>query len=95
MKLLSRHCNVIKTLLDYKSMRPYHVTYLGSGSQNEFIELLSLETRNRVIEEVKNAEIYSVLADTIPDITYQDRLEIWVRYVNNNGNVKERLLDIN
>ncbi|KAL4098192.1 hypothetical protein QTP88_022840 [Uroleucon formosanum] len=94
-ELLSRHCNVIKTWLDNKSMRPYHVTYLGSRSQNEFIELLSSETRNRVIEEVKNAEIYSVLADTTPDITHQDRLAICVRYVNNNGNVKERLLEIN
>jgi hypothetical protein len=33
-ELLSRHCNVIKTWLDNKSMRPHHVTYLGSRSQN-------------------------------------------------------------
>ncbi|KAL4130596.1 hypothetical protein QTP88_008017 [Uroleucon formosanum] len=90
-----RHCNVIRTWLENKSMRPYHVTYLGSGSQNEFIELLSLKTRNRVIEEVKNAEMYSVLADTTPDITHQDKLATCVRYVDNNGNVKERLLEIN
>lgn len=94
-ELLSRHCGIIKTWLDNKPMRPYHVTYLGSKSQNEFIELLFSETRNRVIEEVKNAEIYSVLADTTPDITHQDRLAICVRYVNNNGKVKERLLEIN
>ncbi|XP_022161824.1 uncharacterized protein LOC111027719 [Myzus persicae] len=74
----------MKTWLDNKSR-----------SHNEFIELLSSETSNRVIEEVKNEEMYSVLADTTSDITHQYRLAICVRYVNNNGNIKERLLGIN
>lgn len=94
-QLFSRHNCLIKKWLDDKSMRPYHVTYLSSRSQNEFIDLLFLETRNQIIDEIKKAKIYSVLADTTPDITHQDRLAVCVRYVNNYGDVKERLLEIN
>lgn len=39
--------------------------------------------------------MYSVLADTTSDITHRDRLTICVRYVSNNGKVKEKLLEIN
>lgn len=34
------------------------------------------------------------MADTTPDISNQDRLAICVRYVNNNGEATERLLEI-
>lgn len=39
--------------------------------------------------------MYSILADMTPDITYWDILEICVRFVSNNGKVKERLLQTN
>lgn len=71
------------------------MTYLGSRSQNEFIELLFSETRNRIIEEVENAKMYSILADMTPGITYQGKLAICERYISNNEKVKERLLKIN
>ncbi|XP_065645356.1 uncharacterized protein LOC136075847 [Hydra vulgaris] len=63
-------------------------------SQNEFIELLAKETRNIIIKEIHEANIYSVSADTTPDISHQDCLSVCVRYVNSQGKSVERLLEI-
>lgn len=41
-----------------KSMHPYHVTYLGSKSQNEFTELNAAENRQTVIQEIQNSEFF-------------------------------------
>jgi len=92
--LLSRHSPIMKRWLNDKNMRPYHVTYLGSKSQNEFIELLAEQSRKNIIQEINNSELFSVMADTTPDISLKDQLAICIRYVDQNGVTNERLLDI-
>ena len=75
-------------------MNPYHATYLNYQSQNEFIALLEAELRENVVEEVKSAGIFSVMADTTPDEEHTDRLSVVLRYVNDVGKPTERLLDV-
>jgi len=53
------------------SFRRYHSTYLSHDSQNEFIHLLAKETKNNIIEEVKEADMYSIMADK-SDIRTED-----------------------
>ncbi|KAL4126385.1 hypothetical protein QTP88_010607 [Uroleucon formosanum] len=90
-KLVSRYNPVLNRWLNKKSMRPYHVTYLGPRSQNEIIDILAGETKKCIVQEVQKVNIFSVMADTTTDISNQDRLAICIRYVNDNG---ERLLEI-
>jgi len=90
-KLLSRHNPLMDRWIKETSKRSYKVHYLGPRSQNEFIELLANETRKIIVNEVKEAIIYSVSADTTPDITHEDRLAVCTRYVNNQGKAVERL----
>jgi hypothetical protein len=66
-------------------MRPYHVTYLSAQSQNEFIELTGHEVQRRIVQEIKDAGMYSVMADTTPDVSHKDRLAIACRYVDKTG----------
>lgn len=70
--LLSRHNAILKRWLNDKSMRSHKVTYLSMKSQNEFIELLAAETRKNIVEEVSTSDIFSVLADTTPDVQFKD-----------------------
>lgn len=93
-KLLSRHNPLMNRWIKETSMRSYKVHYLGPRSQNEFIELLANETRKIIVNEIKEANIYSISADTTPDISHEDRLAICTRYVNNQGKAVERLLEI-
>ena len=75
-------------------MRPYHVTYLSAQSQNEFIELIGREVQQRIVQEIKDAGMYSVMADTTPDVSHKDRLAIACRYVDKIGQPRERLVSL-
>ncbi|KAF0748483.1 zinc finger MYM-type protein 1-like, partial [Aphis craccivora] len=92
--LISRHNSTMKTWLNDSSFRRYHSTYLSHDSQNEFIHLLAKETKNNIIEEVKEAGMYSILADTTPDLSHKDQLSVCLRYVNSKAEVCERLIAI-
>ena len=93
-KLLSRHCPELKHWLNTSRMRPYHATYLSPQSQNEFIEIVGHQVQQRIIRDVKDAGMYSVMADTTPDVSHKDRLAIACRYVDNEGQPRERLMSL-
>jgi len=92
--LLSRYCPTMKTWLEETAFRPYHVTYMSHDSQNEFIHLLAKETKKKIVSEVKKAQMYSVMADTTPDLSNRDQMSVCVRYVDTKSKVCERLIEI-
>ncbi|XP_065658840.1 52 kDa repressor of the inhibitor of the protein kinase-like [Hydra vulgaris] len=92
--LVSRHNAIIKRWLSDKNMRTHHVTYLGCQSQNEFVDLLAAETRKTIIQEVSKSELFSVMADTTPDISNKDQLAVCIRYIDSNGKANERLHNV-
>ena len=92
--LVNRHVPSLQRWITDKRMNPYHATYLSPQSQNEFITLLETEVRGKVVEEVKSAGLFSVMADTTPDEEQTDRISVVLRYVNAAGKPTERLLDI-
>lgn len=94
LELISRHNPVMKTWLHEANFKPYRASYLSSKSQNEFIDLLAAEVRESIVQEVNDAKMFTVMADTTPDVSHDDQLSIVVRYVNDAGIVSERLLDI-
>jgi hypothetical protein len=92
-QLVSRHCPLLEYWLNEKRMRPYHVTYLSTCSQNEFIKLIGDAVRKRVLKELEEAPAFSVMADTTPDTSNKDQMSTVVRYVANSRPV-ERLLSL-
>ena len=94
LKLVARHSPTLKSWLDDKYSRPYHVTYSSPESQNIFIELLADEIRKEVTKRVRDTKLFSVLADTTPDTSHHDRLSCAVRFVGCNGEAEERLLEV-
>lgn len=81
---MSRHKSIIKKWIEEKTFWKYNVTYyLSHESQNEFIDLLSTEVKEKVIAEIKETDIYSIMADTTPDILHQDQLSVCIQYNNN------------
>ena len=56
--------------------------------------MLEKKLRGKVIEEVKYAGMFSVMADTTPDEEHTNRLSVVLRYVNATGKPIERLLDL-
>ncbi|XP_050298067.1 uncharacterized protein LOC126740374 [Anthonomus grandis grandis] len=93
-QLLSRHNPILGKWLADRKLRPYHVSYMGASSQNEFIEILGKEIQKEVVSEVIKCPFYAVMADHTPDISNKEMLSIVVRSVDENGLPRERLLSV-
>lgn len=93
-KLLSRHNLTLKQWLDDSILRPYHVTYLSAESQNEFIHLLGLDVKKKVIREIQESPFFTIMADHTPDVANNEVLSVVVRTVNDSGCPRERLLGV-
>ena len=91
-QLMAKYCPELRHWLNTTRMRPYHVTYLSVQSQNEFIELIGHEVQQRI--EIKDAGMYSVMADTTPDVSHKDRLAIACCYVDKIGQPRKRLVSL-
>ena len=91
-ELVSRHCTLLERWVGSKRSRPYNVTYMSPESQNDMIQLLAEDVRRQVVKEIKDAKMFGVSADTTPDLSRKDQLAVVCRYVNADGDAKERLL---
>ena len=67
---------------------------MSAMSQKEFIGLLGDEVRKILISEVISSGVYAVMVDTTPDISHADQSLLVIRYVNDNLEIKERLMKI-
>ena len=92
--LVARHSPSFKRWLDDAPKRPHRVDYLSSRSQNEFLDLLAEDVTRRVTAEINQAGMFSVIADTTPDVAHVHQLSVVARYVNVEGKPQERLVDI-
>ena len=92
--LLSRHSPKLKQWIDDKHNRAYKATYTSPQSQNEFLTLLGQEVKGKIVKGIKDAEVFSIMSDTTPDVSHKDQMSVICRYVNHDGTVHERLLDL-
>ena len=81
----------IKEVARYRNGRTHSVTYMSNNSRNEMISLLGDAVRKKVITEVKYSGMYSLLADTTPDLSRHDQLAVVIRSMKETGPT-ERLL---
>ncbi|CAM1154535.1 Uncharacterised protein at_DN1606, partial [Pycnogonum litorale] len=93
-KLVARHSPAFQRWLDDTRNRPHKVNYLSSRSQNEFLLLLAEDVTDKVKNEVNNSQIVTGIADTTPDTSHVDQLSVVARYMDPNGNMQERLVDM-
>ena len=92
--LVARHCPLLERWKTCRQSRPYHVTYMAPEFQNEMIKLLADDIRQRIVEEVKEENMFGVSADTTPDLSKRDQMAVVCRYVNPDSDTKERLLSM-
>lgn len=73
-------------LEDHFKNAPKNATYLSHRIQNNCITIFGTVTSNIILEQIKKAECYSVLADETIDICGTEQMSICIRYTfNKNG----------
>ena len=92
--LIARHCPDLKQWLNNARLCPYHVTYTSAQSQNEFIRLIGNQVQQKVKKEIQHAGMFAAMAYTTPDVPHKDQLALACRYVDHEGQPRERLLSL-
>ena len=67
--------------------------YTSPAIQNQIIQLVGSAILDEIVRRVKEAKLYSIIADETPDNSKTEQLSLLVRYVWN-GKVEERLLAV-
>ena len=82
--------HVLRTHLD---RAPRNAQYTSKTIQNQLILIIGNYIRSEIIQEIKKAKFYTVLADELSDISNKEQLSISFRYVLD-GNAKEVFADL-
>ena len=72
----SRHCPKLKQWMNDKHNRAYKVTYTSPQSQNEFLSILGLEVKQKITKDIKEAGVFSIMAETKTDVSHKDQMSV-------------------
>ena len=79
-------------LSDYLLRAPKNACYTSKTIQNELLSVVGDSIRNSIINEVKSARYYSIIADEVTDAANYEELSLVFRYVYNDE-IKEVFVD--
>ncbi len=92
MKLLANHGEKLKQHMEKPKLK--NATYFSPQSQNEMIDVIGKHMiQAKIMEEVKHAQIYTVLADEVTSHNVE-LMPMCVRFVDKDLNIREELLEI-
>ena len=88
LEMIAKHDPVVQKKIKGKQ----NAKYTSSVIQNEILECLANMVRDEIIREVKESEVFSVIADETKDLKKKEQLSLVLRYYYN-GAVHESFLD--
>ena len=71
---------------------PKNAKYTSKTSQNELI-VVGQTTQKEIIDEVKRANFYSIIADEVTDAANREELSLVLRYMTDEEGIKEVFVD--
>ena len=89
LKGLAKHDEILKAHL-FTPKNP-KATYVSPITQNELIDIMGNQIRQEILEEVKEAQFFTILADevTVHNKTY---MPLVLRFVDKNQNIREEFV---
>lgn len=88
LEMIAKHDPVVEKKMQGKQ----NAKYTSSVIQNEILDCLANMVREEIIQEVKESEVFSVIADETKDLKKKEQLSLVLRYYYN-GAVHESFLD--
>lgn len=71
---------------------PKNATYKSKTIQNEMINSLGKFIREKIVEEVKEAKLFSLIADEASNCSNKEQLALVLRFVDKTGDVHEEFI---
>ena len=71
---------------------PRNATYRSKTIQNEIIETVGNYISSKIIAEVKQSRMFSVMADEAADVSNKENLSLVLRYVDSSKNIREEFV---
>ena len=79
---------------EHLSTAARNATYISNTAQNQIINVLADQVRQKIIQKVQAAKWYAVIADEVTDVSNKEQLSIVLRYVDSDSLViREDLVD--
>ena len=78
---------------EHLSTAPRNATYTSNTVQNQIIDVLADQIKQQIVQKVKAAKWYTVIADEVTDASNKEQLSIVLRYVEGDSlSVREDLI---
>ena len=87
--LIAKHDKVVEERLQ---CGPRNATYSSPGIQNSLLNILGNMVRRTICSDVRDAGVFSLLADETKDCSKQEQLAIVLRYVDNKAVIHEHFI---
>ena len=71
---------------------PSNQTYRSKTIQNEIINICGELITEKIVEEIKDAKFFAILADEVTDCSNVEQMAIVLRFMDNNFKVREEFL---
>ena len=78
-----------KTRTEHFMNAPRNMTYRSKTTQNEIIQCCGEYIRDAIINEIKEAKFFSVLADEACDVSNKEQMPLVLRFIDTNGDIRE------
>ena len=79
-------------LKEHLENAPRNATYRSKTIQNEIIETVGNYISSKIIAEVKQTRMFSVMADEAADVSNKENLSLVLRYVDSSKNIREEFV---
>ena len=79
---------------DHFETAPKNATYKSKTIQNQIIDCIGDSIKEKIIDEIKDAGIFSILADETPDVSRKEQMliSLSLRYVDTKGIIQEKFI---
>jgi hypothetical protein len=81
-----------QSLEEYFESTPKNITYKSKTTQNEIIDICDDLITQKITNEIREAKLFSILADETSDCGNIEQLSIVVRFVDKKHQIREELL---
>lgn len=81
-----------EVLNTYLKTAPKNALYTSKTIQNEMIEVIGTAIENQIIQEIKAAKFFTILADEVTDCSNLEQVSLVIRFVDAEKNIREEFL---